>query len=102
MEENLEAVSCQTCVLTALHSFLLMQSDFRIRCYFPYTLEKLQNYLFIALDRSDTVLAHQLHRQSASSAFLAVYARRLVRPAIIILLSFTYISKVNCYLFFFT
>lgn len=58
-----------------------MQSYFRTRHYFPYTLEKLQNYLFIALGCSETMLAHQLHRQSASSDFLAVYSQRLVGPA---------------------
>lgn len=83
------------CAYRWLHSFLLMQSYFRIRRYFPYTLEKLQNYLFIALDCSETMLAHQLHRQSASSDFLAVYSQRLVGPVKRILLSFTLISKIN-------
>jgi len=40
-----------------------MQSYLWIGPYILYTLEKLQNYLFIALDCSETMLGHQLHRQ---------------------------------------
>lgn len=81
---------------------LPVQSYFRIRCYFPYKLEKLQNYLYITLYCSGTVLAEQPHRPSASSDFLAVNSQRVVGPAKRILLPFTHISSVNFHIFFFT
>lgn len=48
---------------------------------FPYKLGKLQNYLCITLNCSETKPTDQPHRQAASSGFLAVQSQRVVGPA---------------------
>lgn len=102
MEENLEGVKLPNLgAYCWLHIFLLMQHCFRIGHYFPYTLEKLQNCLFIAWDCGETVPAHQLCGQWASCDLWGVCSQRLAGPAKTILLSFAHISKVNFCIFFF-